>query len=310
MPFDLNSIKRQYADKLLLKNILRKIFFEDWATKLVALGITMALWYGVTGLSTPVTTRMHGIPIALRYSGDVEVTNSPIQKADVIISGDKRRIDQIRDELIISVDLSALTPGDRVIDLRADADYVRIDVPNGVKVEDIQPGKIAIRLEPVEEKELAVKLSTVGEIPKGFEIYDETIRPTIIKARGPASIINPVKEVVTEIVDIDGRREDFTLRQVQLNTSHSRITLQEPTVEVTFRIGESRMERVFLVPVNDESGRRATVVLYGPRSILLAITPMSLVVNLRQNDNGNEIPVVELNDELKRTVEVKDVKVS
>ena len=51
---------------LFIKNILRKVFLEDWLMKLMALIITFALWMGVTGLSQPAVQRMNGIPLALR----------------------------------------------------------------------------------------------------------------------------------------------------------------------------------------------------------------------------------------------------
>jgi hypothetical protein len=60
------------APILFFKHIIRKVFFEDWLIKLVALGVTFALWLGVTGLSTPTTTRLTGIPLSLRFSSDTE----------------------------------------------------------------------------------------------------------------------------------------------------------------------------------------------------------------------------------------------
>ena len=111
--------KQQY--KLYFKNILRKVFLEDWLMKLVALVITFALWIGVTGLSKPTQQRMSGIPLTLRFSNNTEVTNSPNQEVDIVISGDKRKIDQInKNDLIISLDLTDVQPGDRVIQLTPD----------------------------------------------------------------------------------------------------------------------------------------------------------------------------------------------
>src|SRR5688572_12730959 len=106
--------------KLYFKNILRKVFLEDWLMKLVALVITFALWVGVTGLSQPAVQRMNGIPLALRYSENVDVT-STVEELNIVISGDKRNIDQIKkDDLIVSLDLTGVPPGDRVVQLTPD----------------------------------------------------------------------------------------------------------------------------------------------------------------------------------------------
>ena len=99
---DISVERQQYT--LYFKNILRKVFLEDWMMKLAALAITLALWVGVTGLSKPTQQRMSGIPLTLRFSNNIEVTNSPIQEVDIVISGDKRKIDQInKNDLLVSL---------------------------------------------------------------------------------------------------------------------------------------------------------------------------------------------------------------
>ena len=73
--------------------------------KLVALVITLGLWLGVTGLSTPTVTRFSGVPLALRVSNNAEITNTPIQEIDVVLSGDKRKIAQLnKGDLFASID--------------------------------------------------------------------------------------------------------------------------------------------------------------------------------------------------------------
>ena len=67
----------QKPRKLFAKHIVRKIFLEDWALKLLALVITLALWLGVTGLSTPTKTRVT-VPLVPSISNSAEITNSLI----------------------------------------------------------------------------------------------------------------------------------------------------------------------------------------------------------------------------------------
>ena len=38
------------AAALWAKHVIKKLFLEDWALKLIALTITLGLWFGVTGL--------------------------------------------------------------------------------------------------------------------------------------------------------------------------------------------------------------------------------------------------------------------
>ena len=150
--------------------VLRSVFLEDWALKLTALAITLALWLGVTGLSTPTTERITGVPLTLRFSNNSEVTNSPIKEVDIFITGDKRRIENInKRELAISVDLTDVAPGDRVVSLTPE--NISIDLPPGVKVDEIQPNKMVVKLEQIAESQVEIRPETSGELPEGYEIY-------------------------------------------------------------------------------------------------------------------------------------------
>lgn len=290
---------------LFLKHIARKIFLEDWTTKVVALAITLALWVGVTGLSTPTTRRIADVPLTLSYSNKTEITNSPVQSVSIVVSGDRRKVNQITENgLVVSVDLSDVLPGDKTVDLRPDT--VSIDLPLGVKLQEIQPSRIAVRLEAVEEKEVPVTVETQGELAEGFEIYSETVNPPRVRVSGPASFIRNLTSVPTDKIDLAGRQIDFIARQVPLNLANPKATAPESAVDVSFRIGERRIEKTFSVPAGN-SGKRAQVVLYGGRSAIEGIQPSEVIVVL---NDGSEKPEVVLPGMLNGQVEVKRVRLN
>lgn len=252
---------------LFCRHILRKIFLEDWLLKLLALVITLALWFGVTGLSTPTTRRMADVPLAISYSNNVEITNSPLQSVSIVISGDRRKISQITESgLVASIDLSDVPPGDRVINLTPE--NVKIDLPPGIRLQEIQPARIAVRLEAVAEKEIPVRIETQGEPAAGFEVYDASAVPPKVRVRAPVSYLRSLASVPTEKIDISGRQSDFIARQIPVSVSNPKATVIESVVDAVFRIGEARIERTFTVPIPETQGKRATFTVYGPRSIL------------------------------------------
>jgi len=294
---------------LFVKNILRKIFFEDWLTKLVALAVTFALWLGVTGLSTPTTTRLTGIPLSLRFSSDTEVTNTPITEVDIIVSGDNRKIAQInKNDLVASVDLTGVALGDRVIQLTPA--NVQLELPLGVRLDEITPSRMAVRLEAVEEREVPVKVETEGTLAAGCEIYSTTVTPPRIRVRGPVSITRALSQIATEKIDLTGRSEDFTARQVSLIGTSAKTTLLETVVDVAFRIGERRVERLFVVPLYDNSGRRASVLLYGPRTALSELNTDDIRVQNSKSEAGADTPQVTLPAALHGLVEVRRVRLN
>jgi len=288
---------------LWLKQILKKIFLEDWVMKLVALAITLALWLGVTGLSTPTTQRLTSIPLNLRFSNNIEVTQSPIQEVDLLLTGDKRKLAQInKNDLTVSIDISDVTPGDRVVNLTQETVSVSPPLPTGVRLDEVQPGRIPIRIEAVEEKEIAVQAETFGDIPEGYEIYSETISPARVRVRGPANFIRSVNSVSTERIDLSNRVADFTARQVPVSVSNPKAAVLETVVDVTFRIGEKRVERVYSVPL--DGGKRANVVLFGGKSLFENVRTENLHVEV----DGNNEPRVILPPALDGKVEIRSVK--
>lgn len=304
MPSSETNIEEKAARLLFFKHIVRKVFLEDWHTKLVALAITLALWVGVTGLSTPTTRRISDIPLTLSYSTNTEITNSSAQAVSIVISGDKRKINQITEnEVLISLDLSDLPAGERLVQLQPSN---VLNLPLGVKVQEIQPNKIQIRLEAVEEKEIPVKIETQGDLPDGLEVYSETANPARVKVRGPASYIRTLMSVSTDKIDIGDKQTDFSVRQIPLSLSNTKANVLESVVDVTFRIGEKRVEKMFMVPVSG-TNKRAQVVLFGGRSLLDDVSSSHLKVDV---SGDNDKPNVQLPPSLEGKVEVRRVKLN
>ena len=297
------------APTLFFKHIIRKVFFEDWLIKLVALGVTLALWLGVTGLSTPTTTRLSGIPLSLRFSSDTEVTNSPVTEIDVIISGDNRKIAQInKNDLVASVDLTGETPGDRVIPLTPE--NVQLQLPLGVRLDEITPSRMAVRLEPVEVREVPVRIETTGKLADGFEVYAQTALPARVRVRGPQSFTQALTQISTETIDLTDKREDFVAKQTLLNVGNSSATPLDSVVDVAFRIGEKRVERSLVVPVADGTGKKATVVLFGGKKLLSDLKPTDVTVQIVKNTAGVDTPQVTLPTALQDSVEVRRSKLN
>src|SRR5690606_30587961 len=162
------------------KHILKKIFLEDWLTKLLALAITIALWIGVTGLSEVGSDR-YKVPLVLRLADNAEATNQPIDQVEIRITGDKRRLEQIREsDLRVFVDLTAVPVGNHTLTLAPDT-VTLPDLPNGIRLEDINPKKIVVRLEAIEERDVPVRVETLGSVKSGFEVYSETILPAAVR---------------------------------------------------------------------------------------------------------------------------------
>lgn len=294
------------ARTFFVKQILKKVFLEDWALKLVALAITLALWFGVTGLSTP-TTRRISVPLNLSISSNAQITGPILAEVEIEISGDKRRIEDIdRKQLTASVDLTEVKPGEQAVTLSPDTVYVPL--PQGVKLMAVTPSRIAINLESVEEKELDVRADIHGAPSAGYEIYSVSVLPPKIRVRGPASVMRTLEFIQTARIDVTGKKDDLTARQITVTSSDPNAAIFDTVVDVVVRIGERRTERSFTVPISGLDGRLANFVLYAPRSVLSQLKADDLKVEMFLNERGEEVPEVRLPAELRTSAEVRRLR--
>ena len=308
-PFSIEKLFRQER-QFSLRGLVRRLFLDDWVIKAVALVITFALWLGVTGLHAPVAARFKNIALNLRVSNNIDITNSPVQEVVITITGDKRKIDQIDPrDLVVLLDLTDVQAGERIVELNAES--VGVELPTGVRIEEIVPSKIQVNLETVEERDVSVKVETEGTLAENFEIYSPTVSPPKVRVRGPSSFVKSLDSVSTEKVNVDNRQADFTAQQVELNLVNPKITLLETIVSVAFKIGEERSEKLYSVPVKtDNQNKTATVVLYGARSILESIKTEDLHVEIFKNETGENSLRLILPGEIQDQVEIKKLKIS
>ncbi len=308
-PFSIEKLFRQER-QFSLRGLIRRLFLDDWVIKAVALVITFALWLGVTGLRAPVAARFKNIALNLRVSNNIDITNSPVQEVVITITGDKRKIDQIDPrDLVVLLDLTDVQAGERLVELNAES--VGVELPTGVRIEEIVPSKIQVNLETVEERDVSVKVETEGTLAENFEIYSPTVSPPKVRVRGPSSFVKSLDSVSTEKVNVDNRQADFTAQQVELNLVNPKVTLLDTVVSVSFKIGEKRGEKLYSVPVKMENqSKTATVVLYGARSVLESVKTENLQVEIFRNEAGENSLRLILPADVQDQVEIKKLKIS
>lgn len=285
--------------------LVERVFLRDWGTKLMALAITLAIWFGITGQTA--TRRIRNVHVNYLQSNEMQITNEPLHEVEITITGDKQKIDRLKEEdLVISADLSVIQPGDKIVQLSPET--VSLDLPSGVKLNEIQPNKVAVKLEKILEREVDVKADFENSLPEGLEVYAKTVEPVRVRVRGPESIVKSLDSISTEKISLENRKSDFVSKQIGLNAVNSKLTLIDSIVDVSVKIGEKRIERTFRVfPKTGIEMAVVNVVLLGTRSVLDKIKPEDIQISL-ENSNGKFEPVATLPTDLQTIVEIKSVK--
>ncbi len=295
------------VEKLSARHVVRKVFLEDWGIKLLALVITLALWLGITGLSTD-SQRSMTVPLNTIISNDAIITNTPRQEIEIVVRGDKRRLDQVnRGDISASLDLTAVVPGDWVIQLSPDTISVN-NLPQGLVLQEVRPGNMAVKLDAVAEKELPVRASLTGTVAEGYEVYSSTATPARIRVRGPASMMALMDHVRTDEIDLDRRRESFTVRQTSVVSPEPKAVVLNTVADVFVRVGERRAERSFTVPIFGEQGTTASFTIFGPRSVVAQAKADEFRVEMYLDDAGELKPRVILPRDLQDVAEIRGLR--
>lgn len=217
------------------ETLLHRVFLDHWNLKLLALAITLGLWFAVNGQRTPTTERFSGVQLNFQLPSDMAISNDPSDEVELTLSGAKSDLNLINPrDLNVSLDITDRRPGDRVLQLSPGR--LKIDLPSGVRLEKIQPSSIQIRVEPILGRELEIEARLEGKLAPGYELNGVSINPPRVRVVGPASHVNALIRATTETILLEGRKEDFSVPQTAVDVSDPKIVMLDTLVDVTVHV--------------------------------------------------------------------------
>jgi len=292
----------------------RKIFVEDWSLKLLALAITLILWFAVTGQNQPLTIRTP-VQLNLIRPSNLDISNDPPKTVEVVLKGSRPNLQRLSPlDLVATVDVSDHAAGERII--RLSLDRVTMQLPDGVKIESFQPSTIPVRLEPRVERQVPIELKTEGKPADGYEVYGIIPARMTVRVRGPASRIEALQNAQTETISVSGRKESFTVSRVAIDIPDQKIEVLDPLVDLEIEVGEKRTEKSFGgVAARSISGveiRPATaeVTLSGPASVLAELRSEDVKVVVHMSTTGGSVAGLDLPPAIKDRVKLLSVRPS
>lgn len=284
--FDLRALTelRRWTHALVVRN---------WGLKLLALIITLVLWYTITGQRVTAAIRLQGIQLVFLHPDSMDISNNPPVQVDAIVRGNKKSLDTLNArDLVASVDVRSIETGEHLI--RLTPATVTLQLPDDVYAERFDPAGVSLVLENDVERDIKVEAQLEGQLPAGYELVGVRLIPEAVRIRGPQSIVNSMERVVTQPVSVQDRTTSFTIPQVALNIGNSSVVALDRAVEVSIQINEDRVERTFHnIPVEPAPGLNgfprpatANAVVRGPRPLLDSLHASDLAIILRRSNNG------------------------
>ena len=177
-----------------------KRLFDHAPTKLLSLGIAIAMWWGVAhdpvievGVNAPI--EFHNVPDGL------EISTETIPQAQVRVRGPARVLrDLAQAEIHPSIDFSGAAAGERTYNLSP----TQIQLPHEAEVVQIVPASLRVQFDRRMTKEIEVRPRVIGTFAAGYRILQATAVPDKVAIIGPAKRVEAIENAITDPVDASG----------------------------------------------------------------------------------------------------------
>ncbi|HEV2667355.1 MAG TPA: CdaR family protein [Blastocatellia bacterium] len=258
---------------------------------LKALSLALAVLLFVVSRQPVIELRLVGVPIEYRgLSPGVKIVGAAEQTVSMRLSGPRDVVRSLAaNQLLVIADLSGKEPGDRVVQLKVDESFL----PDNVKVMQIEPSSIRIKLELSMSKRVRVEAQFSGRVAEGREKYGEELHPGEVEIEGPQSVVSKMERVLTEKVTLGGRNADFRT-SVEVEIPQDSRVKTPGRVELSVKIGEERMLRRFASAPVQWTDKTATGWLLTKTVRLEVFGPKSAVEALREDDLRVEVKTASL----------------
>lgn len=218
---------------------------------------------------------------------DLIISNSIPENIKVIVRDKKKVINKLsEDDFNVYINLDSITKdvsSEKIAKVEYNIPQTMASFFSSITV---IPESFAVNVEAIKEKSVRLSVPTAGVLRPGYYIKERRIEPVDVRIYGPESIINSIKVVETERVDISDEFESFE-RHVRINSLDPKVRLQgmqSNNATVYFVLAKKQgnktisIERVYLTDLNKKFSGRVTN------------TPVSLTLV------GSEAAIAELND--------------
>lgn len=170
--------------------------------KLFAAAIAFALWLFVNAGQRETAVFEFPIELANLPKQSMVVNNDRLDVVSVKLNGPGALLASLDPHRIpIELDLGDMAVGPAA---RRKIRNHLIHVPRGVRILDIEPSRVPIRLETIKRRDLPIKLTTSGEPKPGFRVAEIEVAPNEVRVRGPESVVEKLKAIETEPLNLEG----------------------------------------------------------------------------------------------------------
>lgn len=215
---------------------IRAILFNNWGTKLLSLGLSLALWVYVASMGKTEQTVI--IPLELRnVPHAMTVVGNVAGNIEVRVQGQERllRDGSVSNNMVGLLDLSMAKEGDNIVRLSP----YDIRHPAGITVTHMSLSEVKVKLEPLIRKAFRLTPVLHGSPAGGYRLAGITVTPSRIMIEAPASVMKTLRKLVTMPIDIQGAKAAIIV-EPRIDYQGQQVKLLEKDIAVRVNIERVR----------------------------------------------------------------------
>ena len=287
------------------RGLLARLFVENYALKLLSLGVAIAL-FSLVHSDQDAQRSMYVDVVALlppQAAGKILVSTLPA-RVKVTLRGSRARLAALSHDDFTAVQMDLRDPGRQSYYFDASA----VSVSGPFRVVSIEPASVQLTWRVRAEKALPVEAKLVGAPTLGYGVRRPVaITPPHVSVTGPKDELELLEVLTTEEINVEGLGAGVHERRVRLMPLPGHVAyLADSTVSARVEVDAQMSERTF-------PGLEVAVI--GPDEVV--VRPSAVQVTLRgpspmlaQLTHDQVVPFVEPAQNLPSgTVESLDVKV-
>jgi YbbR domain-containing protein len=211
---------------------MKRIFESPGSLKIASVVIALALWIFVN--SRGVSEITISAPLEIKnLAEDHEIVSQKTNEVNLGLKGHERLIKSIRiKDIRVYLDMSKMKDGWGVYYINKE----NIKVPPSIEVTKIDPSMVKIKVEKTVSKRIPVTASINGEPMDGYSVVSVVVEPPLVMVEGAESVVDRIKRLKSESIDISGKKETFEeVATVLTNGKIIRVSDDEVKVIVTIK---------------------------------------------------------------------------
>ena len=179
---------------------------DNFGMKVLSLGLAVALWVVVLTEQKAVVDL--NVPLDVgQIPRNLMVVNDPPEYVVLKVRGPRSLVLALapNEVTLRGTFARAVKEGDNILNLSPE----QFEVPRGVEVLSVSPGRVRLVLEAVDERRLEVIPKFRGDPAKGHALGEVRVTPKEVRVVGPQGEVKRLTHAFTKPIDIKGQDRDF-----------------------------------------------------------------------------------------------------